>query len=828
VGLGQCPRLRAGPGARASRSGPHGHLALDRNLPLTIFALRWRLCGTVGERNERDRGHRRTEDASVRQPDRRHRAPCRESRRMSLRTRLMLLVLLATLLPALWVGWQFVRDSDAEIAQAEQQLAESADNLAEDLDHRVQGTAQLHYGLARSGLLDGNDKDACSSYLADVREAYPQYTGIVTALPDGRLFCDSLRSGREVNLSDRPYFQRVMDGAGLTLDPVFGRITGNAVLQVVYPARTPEGRLRFMLVASLNLKKFAREARWQGPAGSPQLVILDSKGSLMAWDGEGSAIAQPGTSLAGTPLFALAQSRPEGGIGELTDADGRTVVWAVTGHPTARNAGLHLMLGRPKAELVAAARLRLRQDLSFLLVVAGLAFGAVWLFGEFGIREPVGRIVNMVRALGSGNLGARIAMPYPRGELGSLMAALNSTAASLERQRTAIAELGEQLRQAQKLEAIGTLAGGIAHDFNNVLGAILGNLAIAAEEAANGQPTEHSLEQIRRAALRARDLVQRIQAFGRRDAPKLARQPLQPIVEEVLALVQVASPAGVTLQADLKPVPWQVMADATQLHQVLMNLCTNAWQSLQGAAGTVSVGLEDVVFEDDTPGRPADLAAGRHAHLWVRDTGCGIAEADRERVFEPFFTTKGLQGGTGLGLSMVHGIVKAHHGAVKVESAPGQGSCFHVYLPLLAPGTETPDEPASVPSAGLRGGGEHVVYIDDDEVMRLMVERLLARAGYRVSSHGSAQAALAAIGADPAACDLVVTDFNMPELSGLEVSRRLAALRPGLPVLIISGYIADDLPAQARSHGVRGLVRKENVLEELVPAIARTLGQAST
>jgi CheY-like chemotaxis protein len=175
---------------------------------------------------------------------------------------------------------------------------------------------------------------------------------------------------------------------------------------------------------------------------------------------------------------------------------------------------------------------------------------------------------------------------------------------------------------------------------------------------------------------------------------------------------------------------------------------------------------------------------------------------------------------------MVHGIVTAHHGAIELQSTPGQGSCFHVYLPLLAAGA-APDATIGAPAAeGLRGHGERIMYIDDDEVMRLMVERLLARAGYSVTSHDSALAALATLGADPGACELVITDFNMPELSGLEVGRRLAALRPGLPVLIISGYLADDLAAQARSHGVRGLVRKENVLEELVPAIARALGKA--
>lgn len=746
---------------------------------------------------------------------------------MSLRARLIWLALLATLLPALLVGWRFVRDSEAEVAAALKSLAGAADGLAIDLNHRVQGTAQLSYGLARSGLLDTTDREACSAYLSEVREEYPQYTGMVTALPDGRLFCDSLRSGREVNLADRLYFKQVTAGAGMTLAPAFGRLTGKAVLQIVSPARSREGRLRFMLIASLDLQKFAQDSLPKTLQSAPELLIVDHGGTVMAWAGPGVSSYKPGDSLAGTALLAMAETQGRGpnvaGVDELTDPQGNTKVWTIADHPAARSAGLHLMLGLPRSDLVATAQSRLRQDLLALCGAAIVLFALAWLLAEWGIRRQMGRITTMVRALGSGDLSARIPTPYPRGELGGLMAVLNSTAASLEGQRAAIEELGLKLRQAQKLEAIGTLAGGIAHDFNNILGAILGNLAIAQDEVAAGQSPQTSLEQIRRAALRARDLVQRIQAFGRRDAPTLSNQLLRPMVEEVLALVEVASPAGVTLQSRLTDSPLRVMADATQLHQVLMNLCTNAWQALQGAPGTVTVGLEEIRFSDDVGERPPGLLPGPHAHLWVRDTGCGIPADVRDRLFEPFFTTKSARGGTGLGLSMVHGIVTAHRGSLSVESTPGQGACFHVYLPILGAPEAAPQRIASPAANSRPGSGERILYIDDDEVVCVMVERLLARAGFRVSCHASAKAALAEVQRDPAAVDLVVTDFNMPELSGLEVSRQLVTLRPALPVLIISGHISDELPGLARRAGVRGLVQKQNVLEELVPALLQAL-----
>jgi signal transduction histidine kinase len=720
---------------------------------------------------------------------------------------LLVLVLLATLLPASMMGWRFLRDSDKEVQAATQAMVAAADDLAGDLGQRVQGTAQLQFGLAQAHPLDSPDRAICSAFLSHVREAYPQYTGLLTVRPDGTLFCDSLQTGRALNLTDRPYFRRALRGdQAVVVEPAFGRLTGLPVLQIVHAARSDQGALRFLIVASLNLQKFAQGRAALPHSAAAQLLLVDENGLVLV-GGKGLVA---GSSIAGTALFALAQALRQGGVGELPDAQGQTQVWAVAGQPAARQASLHVLLGLPRHELVADTQQRLRQDLLALAALSLMLFAAVWLLAEWGIRRQVSRITSMVRRLGEGDLSARIALPYPRGELGGLMAVLNSTATSLEQQRQAIEELGQQLRQAQKLEAIGTLAGGIAHDFNNVLGAILGNLSLAHEEALAGQPNTHSLAQIRRAALRARDLVQRIQSFSRSDAPRLAPLALQPLVEEVLALVAVGLPPGAALHTRLQAEPMKVMGDATQLHQVLLNLCTNAWQALQGKPGSLTVGLQ---------------AEEGRAHLWVADTGCGITPADRERLFEPFFTTRAHSGGSGLGLSVVHGIVHAHHGDIAVDSAPGQGSTFHLRLPLL----DGPALPADAAHSGnglagaTQGQGQRVLYVDDDDVMALLVERLLVRAGYRVSCHLSANAALAALRADPAACDLVVTDFNMPEQSGLELGRALAALRPGLPVVLISGYIFDELPAQARRAGMREVVRKQHVMEDLLPAVARAL-----
>ena len=379
-----------------------------------------------------------------------------------------------------------------------------------------------------------------------------------------------------------------------------------------------------------------------------------------------------------------------------------------------------------------------------------------------------------------------------------------------------------QLRHVQKMESIGTLAGGIAHDFNNILGAILGNAALARDEMVPGSAAAACLDEIRRASLRARDLVQQILTFSRHEPQRLVTQPLQPIIEETHKLLRATLSARVRLEVSLDDGPHHVHADATQIQQVLMNLCTNAWHALKDGAGLISIGLEPAALDETDCRRLAGLRAGPHVHLWVRDDGVGMDAATRDRIFEPFFTTKPVGQGTGLGLSVVHGIVTAHHGAIAVDTEPGRGTTFHLYLPVVEAGSRAPAAgPAS--AQPVSGRGERVLYVDDDETMVLMVERLLQRAGYQSHVCLNAQEAIQAVRAQPEWFDLVVTDYNMPGLSGLQVARALAELRPSLPVVLSSGYIGEELRTEARRLGVRALLEKQNLFEDLCPLVGQLL-----
>lgn len=388
-------------------------------------------------------------------------------------------------------------------------------------------------------------------------------------------------------------------------------------------------------------------------------------------------------------------------------------------------------------------------------------------------------------------------------------------------------QLQSQLRESQKMEAVGTLAGGIAHDFNNILGAMLGNLWLARDDLGAAHPVATRLEMVWRGALRARDLVRQILTFSRRSPQKLRPVDLVPVVQESLAMLRATLPAGVALEVSVPGTALLVDADETQMQQVVMNLCTNAWQAMPEAKGRIHVQLGAVTVgagPSGADGEPSPVApsAGGYVRLSVSDDGSGMAEEVRARVFEPFFTTKAPGQGTGLGLAVVHGIVAAHRGLITVHSVPGGGSRFDVWLPALSSsvhGTEPPAPGADAPA----GRGEHVLYIDDDEVMVAMVGTLLERAGYRVTGIAGGPEAVARLQAAPEDFDLVVTDYNMPGMNGLDVLQAMRRMGSGLPVIVSTGYVDDRLAATAASAGFSALIYKENSIDELVAVVRRVL-----
>ena len=403
------------------------------------------------------------------------------------------------------------------------------------------------------------------------------------------------------------------------------------------------------------------------------------------------------------------------------------------------------------------------------------------------------------------------------------------------------ASLEAQLRESQKLEALGTLAGGVAHDFNNILAAILGNTRLALMDA-QGQPEiVQSLEEIRRAAHRAKDLVQRILAFGRRQNTVRKVVDMAEVVTEAVTLLGATAPGSLRIDVDCDPDTPMVLADATQLQQVLINLCTNAFHAIAGLErGRIRVRLS--AHRGAPPAaQPGELAIVTDPSGWpevnvclsVEDNGSGMDAATLARLFEPFFTTKPMGEGTGLGLAVVHGILRDHQAAITVQSKPGSGSVFSVILraadPELAAAADNDTAPAvelaeeGVPPILLDAQGQlcHILYVDDDELINDLVRRMLQRAGFPATLYTRSHEALEDVRTGKVHYDLAVVDYMMPGLNGLELARELRRLHPQRPVAITSGLISEELRRDAPQAGIAELIHKPNTGTELLQAISR-------
>jgi nitrogen-specific signal transduction histidine kinase/CheY-like chemotaxis protein len=369
----------------------------------------------------------------------------------------------------------------------------------------------------------------------------------------------------------------------------------------------------------------------------------------------------------------------------------------------------------------------------------------------------------------------------------------------------------------RKLEALGTLSGGIAHEFNNILFAISGNARIAIADLQPAHSARISLDEIEKASRRAKELVQRMLAFSRPEEPRRQPVDLAPVLESVLREVRASMFPKIRIRARIDPATPPVEADAAQLNQLIVNLMTNADQAIGTRSGTIDVALAPLrIAPEPATSAPAGLLPGHYALLTVGDDGCGMTMEIQARIFDPFFTTKPVDVGTGLGLSVVHGIVQSHGGVIVVQSEPGTGSVFRVYLPAATAAFAA--QAAAAPAAESPPGGR-ILYVDDEEPLVYLAERMLRRRGYDVVGCTSPHDGLARFAEAPGAFDVVVTDIAMPGMTGFEFAGAILALRADIPVVMTSGHTRPEDHAEATRIGVEALVLKPNTVDELCDVI---------
>ncbi len=379
-----------------------------------------------------------------------------------------------------------------------------------------------------------------------------------------------------------------------------------------------------------------------------------------------------------------------------------------------------------------------------------------------------------------------------------------------------------ELRQAQKMESIGTLAGGIAHDFNNILGIILGNTELSLDDIPEWNPAHMHMKEIRQACLRARDVVRQLLSFARKEEQKQKPLKLAPIIKESLTLLRSSIPASIDIRNNITTDSETIMGDPTQIHQVLLNLCTNATDAMYEKGGVLDIRLDAVTIGEDTISSYPGLDAGGYVKLSVSDTGEGIPDNVKNNIFEPYFTTKEIGKGTGMGLAVVHGIVGHHHGMIKVDTEPGRGTSFNVMLPVI----EEEEVISQIPEK-IQGGNEKILFVDDEESMVRIGVQGLEKLGYQVVGTTDPVEAIELLKTNIDSLHLVITDMTMPGMTGVTLARELVKIRSDIPVILCTGYSEKIDKKKAEEIGVHSVLMKPLVMSEIAQTIRRVLNEGT-
>lgn len=847
----------------------------------------------------------------------------------SIRSKLILLGVLAFLPVVLLTGINSWHQRRLEVAEANERMAKILDFAILHEEEVIRGTHRILATLAEVPIIREGGSPA-SEYLARFRKNSSEYANIGLIRPDGQVIASALPFNKALNLSDRSYFQDAIKGRTLSVGQYqVGRITGTPVINFGYPVMDQQGKLTAVIFAALDLShvtKFEAEINVQTPANSTY-VKLDRHGSVMSAYPEAQMFGR-GHPLEKSLFRRIAKEKK--GSFEAVGADGveRLFLFSPFQSPMNKEGG-YVLLGIPTKAIFAEVDRLFVMNLAVLSIIAVLILAIIWFGGNTLIVRPVGILVDASKRLAAGDLAARSGLESTQGEFGQLGRTFDEMAEEIQRREgefarltmaveqsaeaivltdragtilyvnpaferitgyleeeavgktprilhsgkhdesfyrqmwealirgevweghfinrrkdgtlyeedatispvrdsvgnivsfvavkrdvTRLLSLEKQVRMAQKMEAVGTLAGGIAHDFNNALTVIIGFGEMLKRRIASDPKSVSDLDQILGSAERASVLTRQLLAFARRQIIDLVNLDLNQVVTDLEKLLRKIIREDIEIKIIPAESPMTIRADPGQIDQVLMNLCLNARDAMP-AEGHLVIETGTISLEEGYLKQYPYMKTGWYVVLSVSDTGIGMDEKTRERVFEPFFTTKGPDKGTGLGLAVVYGIVKQHNGFIHVYSEPGKGSTFRVYFPALdAP----PDTKIAASHAVTLGGSEAILLTEDEESVRNMMEQTLKSYGYRVLAACDGEEAVDIFRRQGNEIAIAVLDVVMPKMGGKQAYDVMITMNPELKVLFLSGYssnaIHDDfvlrpgLPFLQKPFGPEALARK--------------------
>jgi signal transduction histidine kinase/ActR/RegA family two-component response regulator len=705
----------------------------------------------------------------------------------SLRVRLLVPVLVAVV-PTFGVGLYWVRAHERQLsAKASEDATALAQLVGERHQRSVDAARGVLLALASMPAVIEGDGPACSASLAPVLEREPHLVNLGAVRADGQMFCSAAPQPGPIDLSDRAFYLGALRTGGLGVgEYVVSRVRGTGALGFGYPVSSG-GRTVAVAYASLAVTELQRELDALALPPGAEVAVLDRRGVTLSARPDGAAWA--GRPFEPRLVEAL---RRGGGRVRLAGTDGAERTFALR-EVTAPDGtvAMYVLAGIPTGALLEPVQRVSRRGLLVYVLAAALALGGAVLMAELMLVRRLRRLAAASRGIAAGDWSARSGLAAGRDELGQLGRSFDEMARSLAALDREKREREEQLRQGQKLEAVGRLAGGMAHDFNNLLTVMLS----AAESLQRKLPQDHVGQELAgdvvEAGERAAALTRQLLAFAR-------KQPLAPRVVDLAETVRFAERLlrrvlgePVVLEVEVRAAG-RVRADPGQLELALLNLAVNARDAMPGG-GRLLVVVDELEARDERRPDGPGVPAGPLAVLTVRDDGQGMDEGVRARIFEPFFTTKSAGRGTGLGLSTVQAIVREAGGTIRVDSAPGKGTEFRIYLPRHAGELE---EVERLAPAASRGGSETILLVEDDERLRAVVRRSLVERGYHVLEAPSAGRALE-IARDEVdgPVDLVLTDVILSRGNGVELAAELGRAWPGVPVIFMSGYTGDHLPA---------------------------------
>ena len=756
---------------------------------------------------------------------------------MSLRLHLILLVVVCMLPAIALLAMDQVQLRRAREAEVRGEILVLAQSGAGEVERVIEGGKQLLTALEQAPAIRERNAPLCSALLGRLQQEYPIYVSIVATDPSGRGFCTS-RPGQAVYETGQAWFQAALQTGGFVVGGYASApVTHTPVLPMARPITAADGSVLGVLVLSLDLDRLGRDLAAKLPPGTA-LTLVDRNGTALLHMADGTVSAA--TSLPSDALSLI--QADQAATADVTDPAGTALI--VTAVP-AGDSGLRVLAARRKPAAFAALDATTRNGI--VLIVAGLTLALLvatliaWRF----IQLPVRELLRTAERLRQGEYARHLRPTRSGSELGRLGQALNALAVALadrerdrdtaetqllelaatlehrvEERTQALAEANAQLAaeaeqrqraqatlaQAQKLDALGQLTGGVAHDFNNLLAAIIGALEIALKRVEEGR-VHRLLDIAMRAAERGARLTAHMLAFSRKQDLVLQPVDVNAVIGGTSDMLGRTIGPMTRVQHDLAADLWPAFADPVQIEVALLNLALNARDAMP-EGGMLTFRTRNVVAA--TPGTDqATLPQGDYVMVSVTDTGHGMPPEVQARVFEPFFTTKGVGKGTGLGLSMVYGFAIQAGGTVTVDSVPGKGTTVTLYLPRAVP---EPGAPAAVAETITGGRPLRILLVDDDTDMRETAREMLNELGHTVTAAESGPAALALL-REAAAFDVLLADFAMPEMTGTQLAEHALALRPALPVLLMTGYVESDARQSWTELGYRTLMKPFSAAE---------------